>query len=479
MSDSSEESTFQVLDSILGVSPSVIIDQFDILPADQRLELVKMVGDSDAFDVAFIETEDGPMLALKAVSRSPLGSAMVATGTHDRSAAGRTAANARWAGHQELKINPGERATVDSVSSVTGNPIPAGGKEILIPGGTSGISGSVVDFKTTDPAQTTARAAAKADPTFHGGTTPTNPDGYDTQHMFGVFNADGTRSTRVLENGETVGLYNDSRTALHQQIVDKMFEGVTPVANPVCEFTGGGPASGKGSLDDELSAKLGPNHVHVDADEIKKMLPEVHAMAIAGDKSWAGYSHEESSDICKMVLDEAARRGVNVLYDGTGNSDYPKLARKVESFRSKGFKVNATYITVPTEIAVKAAIRRGKKPLFEGAKVGRVVPPSIVRETHKNVSAIVPEILRNKLFDSVQVRSNYSVDGKNTMMFDNQVLLASGNRNGSTVHSKTGYQQFLDKATTQSPIEYTNMSGTHSKIVFSKAMAKIMRKARK
>jgi hypothetical protein len=339
--------------------------------------------------------------------------------------------------------------------------------------------GSVVDYTLPDPKQAQAHIDALNDPEFHGGMTPRNPDGQDTQQQFGIYDENGVLQKRTLENGDSVGVYTEERTAFHQEIIDRLFEGVTPVDNPVCEFTGGGPSSGKSNINDRLAEKIGPNHVAIDADKLKQALPEVQVMGEIGDETWAGMSHEESSDLCKMALNEAAKRGVNTVYDGTGNSDFAKLSRKAKSFRDAGFEVNATYVTVPVEVAVDTAYSRGKKPAWPGAKAGRVVPPSVIRETHRNVSAIFPDVLSSGIFDSVTVESNFSTDGKRTARYDSPVLLASSKNGKATVHDEAGYAEFLAKNVANDTISVTSRSGAKSKIVFSKMSARIMRKARK
>jgi hypothetical protein len=150
----------------------------------------------------------------------------------------------------------------------------------------------------------------------------------------------------------------------------------------------------------------------VDPDAIKGSLPEYRAMARAGDPSLAGFSHEESSDLSKRMMREAKQRGVDILLDGTGDSSIEKLSKKVKPLQEAGYKVVGNYMTLPTELAVQLAETRGKKMLpIEGAKIGRVVPASIVRATHAAVSTTLRQAIEADLFDSVVLIDN-TVQGK-------------------------------------------------------------------
>lgn len=125
--------------------------------------------------------------------------------------------------------------------------------------------------------------------------------------------------------------------------------------------------------------------VTVDADEIKKKIPEYKKMTKAKDKTAAAYAHEESSALVKRTVSAAQKNGYNVLWDGTGDGSVAGMKKKIMQAKKAGYTVNLRYVTCSTEEAVDRAKKRA-------AKTGRKVPYEVVVNTHKKVSKILPEI---------------------------------------------------------------------------------------
>lgn len=106
----------------------------------------------------------------------------------------------------------------------------------------------------------------------------------------------------------------------------------------------GGPA-GSGKTADRKSGAHGipmPQFsLHVDADEIKTLLPEARALHAAGNPQWASAVHEESRIIADLVLQEGITNGLDIVYDSTGqyNSGFDTL----KSARSSGYDVIMHY----------------------------------------------------------------------------------------------------------------------------------------
>ncbi len=159
---------------------------------------------------------------------------------------------------------------------------------------------------------------------------------------------------------------------------------------------GGGSAAGKSSVLDSGHVSVDPNHVSIDPDAIKALLPEYRAGLSSGNKNAAAEAHEESSHIAGRVLKEASDKKCNIVLDGTGNTSYDTVKRKVKGAKAKGFAVKATYVTVPTEIALDRNIKR-----FE--KTGRLVPPEYVKHVHSKISELVPQLINDKVFDDIEV----------------------------------------------------------------------------
>jgi hypothetical protein len=237
----------------------------------------------------------------------------------------------------------------------------------------------------------------------------------------------------------------DERTKLYEDIVQKHLEGVTPTGNPTFTLMGGGGGSGKGTIQesfiamndaDEFGVKIPKtNVVKVDPDEIKSLLPEFDSMVSIGRKEdAAGYTHEESSAISKIIQREAFSLGLDVLLDGTGNSKAISLQKKIDQARNAGYTVNGAYVNASIENAWQRNMGRAVTSATRG-----LVPAWAFLEAHKSVSDIIPYMAPK---------------------FDNWVLFDTNGPRGSTppiiaigslgvpiqIIDQGAYGRFIDKA---------------------------------
>jgi predicted ABC-type ATPase len=228
---------------------------------------------------------------------------------------------------------------------------------------------------------------------------------------------------------------SEERAYLHQQIINQVTEGVPQSSDPTFYMLGGGPASGKstflksGATDTPDKA----NAVHVNADDIKAMLPENPRMVNGGDADFfnaASFSHEESSMLAKRVQDRAIENRQNIVLDGTGDSAINKLASKVESARQNGYKVNGVYVTVPTEVAWSRSVQRAL------GVSKRYVPKAVVEETHRAVSGTLRQAVEGGLFDKISLWDNTGSAPK---------LVGSGSGNDFMISDPSAWQAFLAK----------------------------------
>ncbi len=100
----------------------------------------------------------------------------------------------------------------------------------------------------------------------------------------------------------TDSIQTPERESLRQGIVDSHLAGTNPVTGrkPVMYLMGGGGASGKGVLKEQMLARgriPRENVVNLDPDEIKGSFPEYRAIIAAGDSRAAATVHEESSAV--------------------------------------------------------------------------------------------------------------------------------------------------------------------------------------
>lgn len=183
--------------------------------------------------------------------------------------------------------------------------------------------------------------------------------------------------------------YATDRAAKHDALIADALEGKEPPqdATPHALFMAGGPASGKTTVLRENRAQLAPPEattVHVDVDAIKaKMadygMPEYDEMRDADDRYAATAVHREAGDIATRLVQAALDKGLNVIIDGTGNSDPGLFRAQLEEMRDKGYTVDALYVNRPTETSVSLAIKRAEDDK-------RFVPLPVVRDQHIKVS---------------------------------------------------------------------------------------------
>ena len=245
--------------------------------------------------------------------------------------------------------------------------------------------------------------------------TPANPDAVETNQRFKT--SDGS--------------YTPERAAMHDEVVADALAGVPKSDNPTLYMMGGGPAAGKSSIINSGAVSHPENHVMANPDTFKEDIPEYRAGLASGNMEAAAQAHEESSDLNVRVMGAAAAGGHDTVWDGTGDSSIEKLEQKVTAFKSKGFEIQADYVTCDTEAAVARATARA-------AKTGRQVPEKDIRDTHAKVSKIWPEAVKRGLFDRTTLYDT-NAGGK-------PVRIASAKGTSLTIHDQAAYDRFLAKA---------------------------------
>ena len=193
--------------------------------------------------------------------------------------------------------------------------------------------------------------------------------------------------------------WTPERQKLHDQIVEDIIKENNPKAqkNPIFYMTGGGSASGKSIMLKKSPLRKGT--VVIDSDEIKKRLPEFKAMQAKGGKiaeAAAGYVHEESSWISKRLMRECAQRRYHTMLDGTGDGSLKSLSGKIKMMTDRGMTVRAKYATAEIATALERNYQRY-------IKTKRLVPPTYVRNVHREVSKVVPQAIRANVFDDFEL----------------------------------------------------------------------------
>lgn len=252
---------------------------------------------------------------------------------------------------------------------------------------------------------------------------PLKPDGEDSR----------ARYKTAPEGNYDKGVYTPEVEARHQEIIEEHFEKPTPVPEneqPLYIFLGGGTAAGKSTALRSGKIDMPTNRVHIDVDDIKDRLFHFQRDCEDLKDSAASFAHEESSDVGKQVNERALAGRYNVIMDGTGDTTFKGVKKKVEKARAAGHKVVAHYMTNDLEKAFSNSDNRGTVPPY------RKVEDPIIVSIHASVSQIVPELLKEGVFDEFDL---WDTTGKDP------VLLVTAKGKDVTIHDQDGYNKFVAK----------------------------------
>lgn len=266
----------------------------------------------------------------------------------------------------------------------------------------------------------------KADGTLFGVETAGALDDFQGASRGAIQRA--TRPDSIAAHTGPDGKFTPERAALHERLLEEALAGVAPQEHPVSYLMGGGIAGGKSSVvnNPDLGIPQGTEAVQLNFDNFKEGLPEYRQMIDAGDRRAAAYVHAESAMLCDEAYRRAAANGQPVVIDGTNDGSLEVLEEKIDTLRAKGGTVEAHYVTIDPEVAVERALARAEK-------IGRYIPPTVVRKTHEGVAEVVPEAMEAGLFDKVTVWSTR----------DRQpVKLAEAKGSEMVVHDQAGWDQF-------------------------------------
>lgn len=224
---------------------------------------------------------------------------------------------------------------------------------------------------------------------------------------------------------------------LHKKIISEHLAHAKNVDKPRLVFIAGGPASGKSTIveGDDSVVDLPEDPVTIDVDKIKGMIPAYQERVAAGDPSAASYVHEESSALGSTIRKLAVKQGSDVVLDGVGNSSFTRVKAKIDDARARGYKIEAHYVTIPTEVAIARNRERFKE-------TGRLVPDSIIENAHRKVTDTVLASIEAGLFDEFDL---WDTDTN----FGPPVLIATANGTDLNVVDQERWDKFVAKGTSK------------------------------
>ena len=189
--------------------------------------------------------------------------------------------------------------------------------------------------------------------------------------------------TTKIKEGRFWDLYQPIAVALSKAVTKNRKDGQPKRFISV----GGPPGSGKSTL--RFSGKhdipLTDAAVHIDADEMKTLIPEAIEMHRNGNPSWGDASHEESRIMADVALKVGLENGHDVVYDSTGqfNSGFGTL----KAARDKGYEIVAHYNVSPLSI-LEARIDEREK--IDPRRLPRHIIPAVNVRNFK----IMPEVAK-------------------------------------------------------------------------------------
>ena len=188
------------------------------------------------------------------------------------------------------------------------------------------------------------------------------------------FDPDSGKTTAETFKNED-GTYKEERKAIHDKIIEDKIANVKSSDKPVAILTGGGSGSGKSSVIQSALGDFKNDMVHVDADDIKKDIPEYRDMVSKNNPNAAALAHDESSDLTSEMINRSIEGKKPFIYDST-MKNVPKFEKLVTKLKENGYEVHILFADLPLEEAkVRAAAR--------AQRTGRKVPDSIIEESHR------------------------------------------------------------------------------------------------
>jgi Zeta toxin len=238
--------------------------------------------------------------------------------------------------------------------------------------------------------------------------------------------------SRVDDAGRVV--WSKERQQLHDQIVREHLRGVPRSNNPTFNMMGGGPASGKSTMEKAMTNQgLMPARgtaVKVDPDAIKATLPEYRTMTKALDSNAAAFAHEESSYLAKRVQRAGIETNKDVVLDGVG-----KKFRDVRDWADQsGYRMAGQYAFVDPDEAYARMLARYERGAAKGE--GRLIPEDYFWNSHREIPQMFPDAVN--AFDEISLMD--------TTVFGEPVLVARGTAGNLQILDEDRYAFFRDIA---------------------------------
>ena len=200
-------------------------------------------------------------------------------------------------------------------------------------------------------------------------------------HLADNYNTDDYLINRkfIFEDEKITGV--DKAINKHMEVSDKVPYGKDEIPLQVKKekkaiIMMGAPAAGKSSIAEEIARKQ--RMAIVDADEIKKTLPEYEGGV------GANAVHKESKELAHVLLDRQSSQGKNIIIPRVGE-DVDSFAFETKMLKEKGYTVELMYMNVEPNKSIMRMVNRF-------IQTGRIIKLSYVKGIGNK-----PQLVYNKL----------------------------------------------------------------------------------
>ncbi len=172
----------------------------------------------------------------------------------------------------------------------------------------------------------------------------------------------------------------DEKSFARRPFLEKMAN--TPQEKKLVIVTGRG-GSGKSTIVEKL-LKLDKDHLLLDSDEIKKLLPGYN------NGQGANYVHEASTALNNDLFNLALENGTNIVMPTTGYPDY--LNKLIQQAHAKGYNIEIIHSDIKMETSMSRAVERYVKGELQadGINTHRFVDPAYIER-----GAYVDQVITN------------------------------------------------------------------------------------